>query len=108
MNSLQEKLVQEWLEFLGCTIYSNSLLTSLPSGAQRLILLGRAMIKTPPLLVLDEPCQGLDGSQTAFALKTIDRYCTFYGANLIFVTHYIKDSPRCITHSLKLENGNIV
>jgi molybdate transport system ATP-binding protein len=108
MNSFQEKLVQEWLEFLDCSIYSNSLLTSLPSGAQRLILLGRAMIKTPPMLVLDEPCQGLDGPQTAFALKTIDRYCTLYGANLIFVSHYIKDFPHCITHSLQLENGMIV
>ncbi|HXB29115.1 MAG TPA: ATP-binding cassette domain-containing protein [Puia sp.] len=108
MNSLQEKLVHEWLEFLDCTIYSNSLLTSLPSGAQRLILLGRAMIKTPPLLVLDEPCQGLDGSQTAFALKTIDRYCAQYDANLIFVSHYLKDFPHCITHSLQLENGMII
>ncbi len=108
MNSLQEKLVQEWLEFLDCTMYSNSLLMSLPSGAQRLILLGRAMIKTPPLLVLDEPCQGLDGAQTVFALKTIDRYCTLYESNLIFVSHYIKDFPHCITHSLQLENGKIV
>ncbi len=108
MNSMQEKLLLEWLEFLDCTIYLNSLLSGLPSGAQRLILLGRAMIKTPPLLVLDEPCQGLDESQTAFALTTIDRYCTFYGANLIFVSHYLKDFPHCITHSLQLKKGKIV
>lgn len=108
MNSMQEKLVYEWLEFLDCAIYSNSLLSGLPSGTQRLILLGRAMIKTPPLLVLDEPCQGLDGIQTAFALKTIDRYCSLYRANLIFVSHYKRDFPHCIKHSLNLENGKIV
>jgi len=108
MNSSQEKLVREWLEFLDCTGYSNTLLTSLPSGAQQLILLGRAMIKTPPLLVLDEPFQGLDGSQTTFALETIDRYCSFYGASLIFVSHYKRDFPHCIKQSLKLQNGKIV
>ena len=75
LTSLQEKLVMEWLQFMDCAEYSNRLLTSLPAGIQRLILLARAMIKTPPLLILDEPCQGLDGAQTAFTLHTIDRYC---------------------------------
>ena len=65
----------EWLQFLDCKAYADRLLNNLPTGIQRLILLGRAMIKTPPLLVLDEPCQGLDESQTAFALNMIDRYC---------------------------------
>ena len=48
----------EWLQFLDCAAYANRLLSSLPAGIQRMILLGRALIKTPPLLILDEPCQG--------------------------------------------------
>jgi molybdate transport system ATP-binding protein len=108
LSPLQEKLVQEWMEFLDCTLYSNRLLNSLPAGIQRLILLGRAMIKTPPMLILDEPCQGLDEVQTKFTLQTIDRYCARFGANLIFVSHYMQDFPGCITHSLKLEKGKIV
>ncbi len=108
LTSLQEKLVMEWLQFIDCAEYSNRLLTSLPAGLQRLILLARAMIKTPPLLILDEPCQGLDGAQTAFTLQTIDRYCARFEANLIFVSHYMQDFPDCITQSLKLEKGKIV
>lgn len=108
LTSMQEKLVMEWLQFIDCTEYSNRLLTSLPAGIQRLILLARAMIKTPPLLILDEPCQGLDGAQTAFALQTIDRYCARFEANLIFVSHYLQDFPGCITQCLKLERGKIV
>jgi len=108
LNSLQEKLVQEWLHFLDCTLYANRLLTSLPAGIQRLILLGRAMIRNPPLLILDEPCQGLDEAQTAFTLRTIDRYCAHFGANLVFVSHYMQDFPGCINRSIKLKGGKMV
>ena len=107
LTSSQEKLVLEWLEFIDCKKYSNRLLTSLPAGTQRLVLLARAMIKTPPLLVLDEPCQGLDVAQTAFTLNTIDRYCAHFEASLIFVSHYMQDFPGCITQFLKLEKGKI-
>jgi molybdate transport system ATP-binding protein len=108
INPLQEKLVLEWLDFLDCAQYSNRILSSLPAGVQRLIMLGRAMIKTPPLLILDEPCQGLDEPQTAFVLHTIDRYCAIFGANLIFVSHYNNDFPGCVAKTLRLDKGKIV
>jgi molybdate transport system ATP-binding protein len=105
LTPLQEKLVSEWLEYLGCTPYSNRLLSSLPGGIQRLILLGRALIKTPPLLVLDEPCQGLDKAQTIFTLQTIDRFCAHFHSTLIFVSHYSQDFPACITQIMELTKG---
>ncbi|HZZ74637.1 MAG TPA: ATP-binding cassette domain-containing protein, partial [Puia sp.] len=52
----QEQYVNEWLQFLDCASYKNRLLSSLPAGLQRMLLLGRALIKRPPLLILDEPC----------------------------------------------------
>ena len=107
VSAEQERQVMDWLEFLDCASYANRLLTTLPVGVQRLILLGRAMIKTPPLLILDEPCQDLDPAQTAFTLQTIDRYCTFFGASLIFVSHYQEDFPVSIRQILHLEKGRI-
>jgi molybdate transport system ATP-binding protein len=104
----QEKLVMEWMRFLNCGAYSGRLLNSLPAGIRRLILLGRAMIKTPPLLILDEPCQGLDAPQTAFALELIERYCTHYGAGLIYVSHYEQDFPACIRQTIRLRRGRMV
>jgi molybdate transport system ATP-binding protein len=59
-------------------------------------------------MILDEPCQGLDEAQTAFTLRTIDRYCARYGANLVFVSHYMQDFPGCITRSIKLKGGKMV
>jgi molybdate transport system ATP-binding protein len=95
----------DWLEFLGASAHASRLLTSLPTGMRRLILLGRALIKTPPLLILDEPCQGLDPAQTAFTLETVDRYCARFGATMIFVSHYSSDFPASIRQTLRLENG---
>jgi molybdate transport system ATP-binding protein len=66
------------------------------------------MIKSPPLLVLDEPCQGLDALQTEFTLGLVDQYCRKKGAGLIFVSHYHKEFPSCITYNLRLEKGSIV
>jgi molybdate transport system ATP-binding protein len=106
----QEQYVNDWLQFLDCAAYRNRLLSSLPAGLQRMIQLGRSMIKTPPLqiLILDELCQGLDGTQTALTLHIIDRYCNHFGASLIFVSRYLDEFPACIGQTLQLQNGRIV
>jgi len=108
LNPQQEQTVAEWLDFLNCTGYTHRLLSTLPLGIQRLILLARAMIKSPPLLILDEPCQGLDTGQTRDTLDLIDRYCESQGAGLIYVSHYQEEFPECIGHHLKLNHGKIV
>ncbi|HEY2649366.1 MAG TPA: ATP-binding cassette domain-containing protein [Puia sp.] len=108
LSSEQEQYVNEWLQFLDCEVYADRRLSSLPAGLQRMILLGRAMIKTPPLLILDEPCQGLDGAQTAYTLDMIDRYCVQFGASLIFVSHYRDEFPACIGQTLQLQKGRMM
>jgi molybdate transport system ATP-binding protein len=108
LSANQEHYVNEWLQFLNCAENGNRLLSSLPAGLQRMILLGRSMIKTPPMLILDEPCQGLDGAQTAHTLHLIDRYCARFGASLIYVSHYQDEFPACISQTLLLRKGKIV
>jgi len=108
LSEAQHELVLEWLDFLGFGQYRNTLLSRLPAGIQRMLLLGRAMIKTPPLLVLDEPGQGLDQEHIEQVKGLIDRYCETYGATLIFVSHYQEELPGCINRFLRLKNGCIV
>ena len=108
LSADQEQYVNDWLRFLDCAAYGNRLLSSLPAGLQRMIILGRSLIKTPPLLILDEPCQGLDGAQTALTLHIIDRYCAHFGASLIFVSHYQDEFPVCISRTLQLQKGRIM
>jgi molybdate transport system ATP-binding protein len=108
LSADQEQYVREWLLFMDCAAYEYRSLSSLPAGLQRMILLARVMIKTPPLLVLDEPCQGLDTEQMAYILRTIDRYSAHFGASLIYVSHYQDEFPACIGQTLHLRKGRIV
>jgi len=108
LSAEQEQYVNEWLEFLDCADYRHRLLSSLPAGLQRIVLLGRSMVKTPPLLILDEPCQGLDGAQTALTLHLINHYCAHFGASLVYVSHYQDEFPACISQTLHLQQGKIV
>lgn len=70
-------------------------------------MLARALVKTPPLLILDEPCQGLDKEQTERFKKIIDGICKNSSTSLIYVSHYQEDIPSCTNHFMKLDKGKI-
>ena len=73
---------------------------ALSGGAQRLALLARAIVKKPPLLVLDEPCQNLDRPNRERFVALVDRLCADPATTLLYVTHLADTEPRCITHRL--------
>lgn len=98
----QEALVQQWLQLFGFSSRQHRPFRQFSVGEQRLILLARALIKNPPLLVLDEPCQGLDEAQQAAMLRWIDAICEAGNKTLIFVTHDQQSIPACITQTLWL------
>jgi len=83
-------------------------LAQLSSGRQRMVLLARALIKNPPMLILDEPCQGLDDGQTAYFRELVTELCEAFDKTLIYVSHYRRELPRCIDRFLRLENGRQV
>ncbi len=72
------------------------------TGQQRLVLLARALVKNPPMLILDEPCQGLDQTQSRLFRDIIQNLCADGGRTLIYVTHYADEIPDCITQTLRL------
>lgn len=78
---------------------------ALSLGEQRMVLLARATVNRPRLLILDEPCQGLDAGHRQVLLNQVDRQVSESGANLIFVTHHAREWPACITHHLKIRDG---
>ena len=75
------------------------------SGEQRLVLLARAFVKDPELLILDEPLHGLDNDNKTLANNIIDAFCERKNKTLIVVTHYKEELPRCIDRELKLEKS---
>ncbi len=103
----EKQQVNELLDFFELTEVKNDLLQTLALGKQRLAMLARTIIKNPPLLVLDEPCQGLDQSQTQYFNDVVDELCQ-YGKTLLYVGHYESQLPKSIDHRLLLEKGHIV
>lgn len=80
---------------------------NLSKGEQRLVLLARALVKNPPLLILDEPCQGLDLATTEYFRQTVDAICETGSYTLVYVSHYPNEIPSCVTRSLVLKDGRV-
>ena len=99
--------IDQLLAFFELSNERDRLVTTLPLGKQRLVLLARTIIKNPPLLILDEPCQGLDNAQTALFNTVVDELCGF-GKTLIYVGHYETQLPQCLEKKLVLEKGEVL
>lgn len=74
----------------------------LSSGEQRLVLLARAFVKEPELLILDEPLHGLDAENKRKVLALIEAYASNPEITLIYVTHYLDEIPSCVSYRFEL------
>ena len=97
----QRRTASEQLERLGLEDMADRRFDRLSYGEQRMILLARAMVKSPELLILDEPCQGLDRRNRETVLEMIDSIGRSPNTQLIYVTHHPGEVPGCITHQLR-------
>lgn len=108
INQQQSSLVTRWMQLLKIELLQRKFLNQLSNSEQRLVLLARALVKNPPLLILDEPCQGLDEEQTTMFKEIINEICITGNKTLIYVSHYANEIPPCVTKFIKLENGKRV
>ena len=94
---------RKWLNAFGISHLEERKFLEMSSGEQRLVLLARAFVKEPDLLILDEPLHGLDNQNRQMVKSLVDRYCENPMVTLIYVTHYQEELPQCIDHSIFLE-----
>lgn len=92
---------RQWLNTLGVAALDKSYYHEISFGQQRLVLLARAMVKHPRVLILDEPCVGLDDFHRALILGTLDVIADQAHTNLIYVSHVAGEKPACITQKLE-------
>ena len=95
-----------WLQTFGVETLRDRSFVKLSSGEQRMLLLARAMVKDPDLLILDEPLHGLDILNKERARAIIEAFAARPGKTVIYVTHYPEELPRCIDKTLILKRND--
>jgi molybdate transport system ATP-binding protein len=108
LNTEQIARVNEVASLLHVDALIEKDFSQLSKGQQRLVLLARALVKNPPLLILDEPCQGLDADGIEYFKAVVDAICETEERTLIYVSHYPNEIPGCVTKFIKLEKGEVV
>jgi len=103
----QDARVKELFEALAITHLAARPFRCLSTGEQRLVLLARALVKRPKLLILDEPFQALDVDRMNRCRDWLDRELG-NDQTLLFVTHDLAELPRSVTRTLRLERGRVV
>jgi molybdate transport system ATP-binding protein len=102
ISETQKKRINSWLVIFGISHLSARMFQQISTGEQRMVLLARALVKNPPLLILDEPCQGLDEEQIQRVKEILNYICSNSQTTLIYVSHYASDIPACVNQHMKL------
>ncbi|MBR7889163.1 molybdate ABC transporter ATP-binding protein ModF [Marinomonas sp. A79] len=102
----QKKIADQWLALLGMTDRADSPFNKLSYGDQRLLLIARAMVKHPPLLILDEPCLGLDDMNRQLVLALIEKICQGKTTTVLYVNHHAEDQIQGIQHYMALKKNH--
>jgi len=85
-GDLQRDIANAWMQVLGPT-FRNKRFRSLSFGQQRIVLVVRALVKHPPLLILDEPTVGLDDENTQLFINLISAIASQRKVAIIYVSH---------------------
>lgn len=105
----EEKRALAALEALGAGHLSRRPFGVLSQGERQRVLIARAFLPSPPLLVLDEPCEGLDPLARERLLEDLARFAARPGApTMVLVTHHLEEIPRFVSHGMLLASGAVV
>ena len=99
-TDIQKEIAVQWLQILGFQDRAGQPLNQFSYGDQRLLLIARAMVKHPHLLILDEPCFGLDDMNRQLVLALIEKICAGSESTVIYVNHHAQDQIEGINNHL--------
>jgi len=80
-------------------------LAALCEAERRLVMVARALLAEPSILLLDEPTQGLDPQQSARIHELLDACAAQRQVSIVLATHHRDERPACITRWLALDGG---
>jgi len=107
-SDLQRKIAEQWLKFTNLYDLRKVPFIDLSIGLQRVALIIRAVIKHPPLLILDEPLEGLDEENSLLAVNLINFLAQKTEITILYVSHRIEPrlSPTAIFELLPGPTGS--
>lgn len=100
----QRRLAMAWLDTINMSAHAKTPFQSLSFGDQRLALIVRAMVKHPSLLILDEPCNGLDDANRIKILAMVNLLARQGDTTLLYVNHHREDRIDAIEHCLDMRD----
>ena len=103
LSDEQTSQVNHWMQVMGIAHLKERSFLQISGGEQRMVLITRALVKNPELLILDEPCQGLDRVQTDHLKSVLDYLAENSDMTLLYVSHYDRDIPSCVNQVLELK-----
>ncbi len=97
------------LRLIECRSLADRPWAVLSQGERQRILIGRALMAKPEVLILDEPCAGLDPAAREHFLQFLERLGQKKGApTFILVTHHVEEITEMYTHALMLKSGRVI
>ncbi len=101
----QLKAAGNWMSFLGLDSLADQRVRTLSYGQFRMLLIARAVVNDPDILLLDEPTAGLDRSAAQAILSLINNLAD-HGTCIVHVTHRAERMPDCITNIAVMQRGS--
>ena len=102
----QKQTAFKSMNYLGIEYLGNTSYNQMSYGEARRVLLARALVRRPRLMILDEPCAGLDVPTRETFLESLEKLVR-KRTQIIYVTHRIEEIMPCFTHILYLKNGKV-
>ncbi len=99
------RMAKALLGELGVGEHVNHSFAMLSKGQRQSVLLARALLANPEILVLDEPCSGLDIIAREAVLAMVQDLAEHTEMTIIYVTHYTEEILEVFDHTLMLRNG---
>lgn len=108
-SDLQQKIARQWLALIEMLPLRDTLFHQLSLGQQRTALIARAIIKHPPLLILDEPITGLDDYNAGLVVSLINKIAAESNTAILYVSHRTEEglSPDWVYELTPHKNGSV-
>ncbi|MFL9829496.1 ATP-binding cassette domain-containing protein [Flavobacterium sp. ST-87] len=107
-TTLQKNIADQWLDLIGMKHLKSKMFKRLSVGQQRLAMIVRSVLKHPPLVILDEPVEGLDDENVALVCQLINLLKQESNMTIVYVSHRIEANlaPNSVLELIPSEEGS--